>query len=127
MRTNNLAEKVLVQMIDTEQQSEEVHEESRSSELDAVAVGDAVAESFGVVLDRISICLSTCGGKAGVFGYESEPYDLSIGIGEELKNKIAATEADVVTATGVSCTQCLGDQLKDTNQLPNLIAKGFDR
>lgn len=127
MRTNNLAENVLVQIINIKQQSEEVHEESKSNELNAVVVGDAVVESFRIVLDHISIYLSTCGGKTRVFGYERKPCYFLTNIGEELKNKFPATRADVITATGASCTQYLGDQLIDTSHLPDLTTKGFDR
>ena len=41
----------------TEQQREEVHRDRRASDLDAVAVGDFVAEPLGVALDRVPINL----------------------------------------------------------------------
>jgi len=43
----------------TEQQRGEVHRDRRASDLDAVAVGDFVAEPLGVALDRVPINLKT--------------------------------------------------------------------
>lgn len=113
-------------MVATEQQPEEVHKENESCELDSVAVGDAAAVPFGVVLDCISSHMASCGEMAGVVGYEDAPTNFSIGVGDEFRNNIAAPEAGDIAVTE-ACTQRIGDRLKDTNQLPNLIAKGFDR
>lgn len=113
-------------MVATEQQSEEVHNENESWELDAEPVGDVAAVPFGVVLGCISSRVTSRGEMAGMVGYEDAPSDFSIEVGDEFRNNIVAPGADEVAVTE-SCTQRIGDRLKDRNQLPNLIAKGVDR
>lgn len=52
---------------------------------------------------------STCCGMAGAFGYETEHYDLSMALGEDLAAKLDAVDADRIAATGASCSQQLAD------------------
>lgn len=58
---------------------------------------------------------STCCGMAGSFGYESEHYDMSVSLGEDLDEAIEKTNADDIATAGTSCTH----QLTDFNQDPD--------
>ncbi|MHB9287130.1 FAD-binding and (Fe-S)-binding domain-containing protein [Halobacteriales archaeon Cl-PHB] len=66
---------------------------------------------------------STCCGMAGSFGYETEHYDLSMAIGDDLEAKLAAVDADRVAATGASCSQQLGDRDIETDHPMELLAE----
>ena len=66
---------------------------------------------------------STCCGMAGAFGYETEHYDLSMRIGDELETEIEATEADRVAAPGASCGQQLDDRDIETEHPMELLAE----
>jgi len=52
---------------------------------------------------------TTCCGMAGAFGYETEHYDLSMTLGEDLAEKLDAVDADRAAVTGASCNQQLAD------------------
>ncbi|MFA9428342.1 FAD-binding and (Fe-S)-binding domain-containing protein [Natronorubrum sp. A-ect3] len=66
----------------------------------------ALLERAGYDVDVVD---ATCCGMAGAFGYESEHYDLSRSLGEDLNTKIDVLEPDVVATTGASCSQQLAD------------------
>ena len=69
---------------------------------------------------------STCCGMAGSFGYETEHYDLSMAIGDDLETKLDGVDADRVAATGASCSQQLTDRDIDTDHPMELLAEVFD-
>ncbi|SNR72545.1 glycerol-3-phosphate dehydrogenase, anaerobic, C subunit [Halorubrum ezzemoulense] len=66
---------------------------------------------------------STCCGMAGAFGYETEHYDLSMTIGDELEAKIEPAEANRVAAPGASCGQQLEDRNIETEHPMELLAE----
>ncbi|WP_394295354.1 heterodisulfide reductase-related iron-sulfur binding cluster [Natronorubrum bangense] len=71
----------------------------------------ALLERAGYDVDIVD---ATCCGMAGAFGYESEHYDLSRSLGENLNMKIDALEPDIVATTGASCSQQLADLDRET-------------
>ncbi|MFC7228615.1 FAD-binding protein [Salinirubellus salinus] len=66
---------------------------------------------------------ATCCGMAGAFGYETEHYDLSTTLGAELEQQLDATEADLVAASGASCSQQLADRDVETHHPMELLAE----
>jgi Fe-S oxidoreductase len=60
---------------------------------------------------------------AGAFGYETEHYDLSMTIGDELEAKIEPAEANRVAAPGASCGQQLEDRNIETEHPMELLAE----
>lgn len=66
---------------------------------------------------------ATCCGMAGAFGYETEHYDLSTTLGAELESKLDAAEADLVAASGASCSQQLADRDVETHHPMELLAE----
>ncbi|RLM53810.1 FAD-binding oxidoreductase [Halobellus sp. Atlit-31R] len=66
---------------------------------------------------------ATCCGMAGAFGYETEHYDLSTTLGAELETKIDAADADLVAASGASCSQQLSDCDVVTHHPMELLAE----
>jgi Fe-S oxidoreductase len=73
----------------------------------------------------VEVVDSTCCGMAGSFGYETEHYDLSMTIGDDLEAKLDATDADRVAATGASCSQQLTDREIETDHPMELLAEAF--
>jgi FAD/FMN-containing dehydrogenase/Fe-S oxidoreductase len=65
---------------------------------------------------------ATCCGMAGAFGYETEHYDLSMEIGDDLEAKLDAVDADRVATTGASCSQQLDDRDIETDHPMVLLA-----
>jgi len=68
------------------------------------------AAGFDVATSNVECC-----GMAGSFGYKKEYYDLSMAVGQDLFQQIAAAEADaprVLVATGTSCHEQLASGLK---------------
>ena len=80
------------------------HCHSKAEGRDAAPV--ALLREAGYDVERVE---ATCCGMAGAFGYETEHYDLSTDLGTDLRAKVDATGADVVSTTGASCRQQLGD------------------
>jgi FAD/FMN-containing dehydrogenase/Fe-S oxidoreductase len=70
-----------------------------------------VLERAGYAVDVVD---TTCCGMAGAFGYETEHYDLSRSLGEDLAARIHALEPDVVATTGSSCSQQLENLGRET-------------
>jgi FAD/FMN-containing dehydrogenase/Fe-S oxidoreductase len=66
---------------------------------------------------------STCCGMAGAFGYETEHYDLSMAIGDDLESKLDAVDVDRIAATGASCGQQLEDRDIETTHPMELLAE----
>ncbi|QZP39568.1 FAD-binding and (Fe-S)-binding domain-containing protein [Halobaculum magnesiiphilum] len=66
---------------------------------------------------------ATCCGMAGAFGYETEHYDLSTTLGAELEAKLDTTDADLVAASGASCSQQLADRDVETHHPMELLAE----
>lgn len=66
---------------------------------------------------------TTCCGMAGAFGYETEHYELSMTIGDELEADIETVDADRVAAPGASCGQQLDDRDLETEHPMELLAE----
>ncbi|WP_435157524.1 LUD domain-containing protein [Haladaptatus sp. DFWS20] len=71
----------------------------------------AVLENFGynVLLSEVECC-----GMAGSFGYKQEYYELSMDVGDHLRNQFTTPEARgrIVVASGTSCLEQLNDLLR---------------
>ncbi len=70
---------------------------------------------------------TTCCGMAGAFGYETEHYELSMAIGDDLESKINAAEADLIVTTGASCSQQLADRDIETHHPLEVLAALLER
>ncbi len=81
------------------------HCNQKATNKDHHAVG--VLRRAGYAVDPLD---SSCCGMAGSFGYESEHYELSQGIGQILFRQVERSDGDVVTAPGASCRSQLGDR-----------------
>ena len=78
-------------------------------------------ESAGYQVDVVD---ATCCGMAGAFGYETEHYNLSRSLGEDLDAKIDALDPDAVVTTGSSCSQQLSDLGRETTHPLVLLETG---
>ena len=83
----------------------------------------ALLEAAGYDVDVVD---ATCCGMAGAFGYETEHYDLSRTLGEELAATVDALEPDVVAATGSSCRQQLADLDREPVHPLVVLAEGVE-
>lgn len=83
----------------------------------------ALLERAGYDVDVVD---ATCCGMAGAFGYETEHYDLSRSLGDDLAAKIDAIDPDVVAATGSSCRQQLTDLDREPVHPLVLLAEGVE-
>lgn len=80
-------------------------------------------DSAGYDVDVVD---ATCCGMAGAFGYETEHYDLSRTLGEELVATVDTLEPDVVAATGSSCRQQLADLGREPVHPLVVLAEGVE-
>ncbi|GGL70320.1 LUD domain-containing protein [Halocalculus aciditolerans] len=76
------------------------------------------------VLERLGYDLLTtdveCCGMAGSFGYKSEYYELSMDVGEDVREQLSTTDAADrrVVASGTSCLEQLSDLLRKPTRHP---------
>jgi len=77
-----------------------------------------VLEQLGFEVDELD---SGCCGMAGTFGYEAEHYSLSMAIGEDLFEQVAASDGDVLVAPGGSCRTQLADRPEADVQPPHPV------
>ncbi|WP_327053791.1 FAD-binding and (Fe-S)-binding domain-containing protein [Halomicrococcus gelatinilyticus] len=96
------------------------HCHSKAEGRDAAPV--ALLREAGYEVERVE---ATCCGMAGAFGYESEHYDLSMELGTDLRATVEAADADVVSTTGASCRQQLGDLDVETVHPMTLLAEAL--
>jgi Fe-S oxidoreductase len=54
-----------------------------------------------------------CCGMAGSFGYKEQYYELSMDVGERLREQLEAVDSDYTVASGTSCTEQIEDMLED--------------
>jgi iron-sulfur cluster protein len=54
-----------------------------------------------------------CCGMAGSFGYKEQYYELSMDVGDRLREQLEAVDGDYVVASGTSCTDQIEDLLED--------------
>jgi len=66
---------------------------------------------------------TTCCGMAGAFGYETEHYELSMTLGDELEANLETVDSDRVAAPGASCGQQLEDRDIETEHPMELLAE----
>ncbi|WP_254768501.1 FAD-binding and (Fe-S)-binding domain-containing protein [Salinilacihabitans rarus] len=78
------------------------HGKARGADHHAVGV----LRRAGYAVDPLD---SGCCGMAGSFGYEAEHHDLSLAIGELLRERLDASDGEVVVAPGASCRTQIGD------------------
>jgi len=96
------------------------HCQQRTLDLEAPTV--ALLERLGYDVETSSV---ECCGMAGSFGYKSEYYELSMAVGEELRDQFAAKKGATrsVVASGTSCQEQLQALLDTSVQHPiELIA-----
>lgn len=82
------------------------HCQQRTMKADAATELLLRAAGFDVVKSRVECC-----GMAGSFGYKAEFYELSVAVGKDLFNQVAAAEKEgpprILVATGISCQEQL--------------------
>jgi Fe-S oxidoreductase len=59
-----------------------------------------------------------CCGMAGSFGYKEQYYDLSMDVGDHLREQLEAVECDYTVASGTSCTEQIEDLLDSETYHP---------
>jgi Fe-S oxidoreductase len=72
---------------------------------------------------EVEVVETSCCGMAGAFGYETEHYDLSMALGDDLEAKLDAADPDVIATTGASCRQQLHDREIETKHPLQLLAE----
>ena len=97
------------------------HCHSKAKGFDEMPV--ALLERAGYDVDVVD---ATCCGMAGAFGYETEHYDLSMTLGEDLNAKVEALDPDIVATTGSSCSQQFEDLDRETVHPLVLLDDGHD-
>jgi Fe-S oxidoreductase len=64
-----------------------------------------------------------CCGMAGSFGYKEQYYELSMDVGDHLREQLDAVDSDYTVASGTSCTEQIEDMLdNDTYHPVQLLA-----
>jgi iron-sulfur cluster protein len=89
------------------------HCQQRTMGLEAYTVAVLEDRGFEVTTSDVECC-----GMAGSFGYKEQYYDLSMDVGENLGDQLRAVDADLVVASGTSCTDQIGDLLGDDAHHP---------
>ncbi|GGN24718.1 LUD domain-containing protein [Halarchaeum nitratireducens] len=93
------------------------HCQQRTQGLEGYTVSVLGACGFDVTTSDVECC-----GMAGSFGYKSEYYELSMDVGEDLREQFAGDDA-LVAASGTSCVEQLRDLLpRDVTHPIELIA-----
>lgn len=85
------------------------HCQQRTLGLDAHTVAVLKCRGFDVLASDVECC-----GMAGSFGYKTDYYDVSMAVGEDLREQFTETEAEgrVVLASGTSCQEQIDSLLK---------------
>ncbi|SFG85683.1 iron-sulfur cluster-binding protein [Halopelagius inordinatus] len=103
---------------DTERVAYHSHCQQRT--LGVEAYTEAVLANLGY--DVLSSDVECCG-MAGSFGYKSEYYELSMDVGEDLREEFADTDDRTLVASGTSCTEQMGDLFaRDVTHPVELVA-----
>ncbi|NEU58301.1 LUD domain-containing protein [Halorussus sp. MSC15.2] len=84
------------------------HCQQRTLDLEPYTTAVLEAAGYDVLTSDVECC-----GMAGSFGYKSEYYELSVDVGEQLRDQFSAPEAEdrLVVASGTSCLEQLDSLL----------------
>jgi iron-sulfur cluster protein len=87
-------------------------------QMKTIGAGNAAPEFFRRLGFRVNVSTVECCGMAGSFGYKKEYYDLSKNVGRDLIRQIinldSFDEKTIILASGTSCREQIGDELKNT-------------
>ena len=91
------------------------HCQQRTLGLEAHTVAVLEEVGYDVVTSDVECC-----GMAGSFGYKTDYYDVSVDVGERLRDQFTDDETRdrTVVASGTSCQEQLGDMLDRSNRHP---------
>ncbi|GAD53294.1 predicted L-lactate dehydrogenase, Fe-S oxidoreductase subunit YkgE / predicted L-lactate dehydrogenase, Iron-sulfur cluster-binding subunit YkgF [Halarchaeum acidiphilum MH1-52-1] len=93
------------------------HCQQRTQGLEGYTVSVLDAAGFDVTTSDVECC-----GMAGSFGYKQEYYELSMDVGEDLREQFTDDDA-LLAASGTSCVEQLGDLLpRDVTHPVQLLA-----
>jgi iron-sulfur cluster protein len=87
-------------------------------QMKTIGAGNAAPEFFRQLGFGVNVSTVECCGMAGSFGYKKDYYDLSKNVGRDLIKQIVNSDSfddnTIILASGISCREQIGDELKNT-------------
>ena len=87
-------------------------------QMKTIGAGSAAPEFFRRLGFQVNVSTVECCGMAGSFGYKKDYYELSKNVGRDLIRQITNSdsfdEKTIILASGTSCREQIGDELKNT-------------
>jgi iron-sulfur cluster protein len=87
-------------------------------QMKTIGAGNAAPEFFRRLGFQVNVSTVECCGMAGSFGYKKDYYELSKNVGRDLIKQIVNSdsfdEKTIILASGTSCREQIGDELKNT-------------